>query len=231
MEAAGGCQVIGSGENIGIGPAYRALVEAATTEFILFLECDWRLTGDSPVEHVEAALSLIRRGSADVVRLRSRTRPGWPVNETQFQNRELSYPRWLLGSALYEPRPERLFPGLIRDEEGWLLASSQYANWTNNPHLARRSFVVDHVLPWCGEAGIQLEGLIDEYWDNGGFKVAQGRGLFTHERLDGPRFRAQSLTSRIGYWPRIALRRHLRRIVASRGGARARRRSPGASGV
>jgi hypothetical protein len=208
---------LGDSQNVGIAPAYRKMLDRAQGSHFIFLECDWRLVHASrAARHARAALDLIESQEAAVVRLRSRTRPGWPVNPSQLQNKELTYPYWLLDSTFWEPHPERIFPNHLRrlevGGEDWVLAPARYAGWTNNPHVARVDWLVEHVRPFTRESGKVFEGVIDAHWRELPVDVAQGRGLFTHSRIDGPGFYRQPLHRRIGYPIRMRLRRHLRRL-------------------
>ena len=215
-----GFEPLGDANNIGIGPAYRAMLDQAICPYLIFLECDWRLTHrDHALSHVRAAINVIASEQAALVRLRSRARPGWPVNPSQLQNKELTYPYWLLDSAYWEPRPERIFPEQLRRTEhageDWILAPARYAGWTNNPHVVGVEWLEKHVRPFMGGTGKAFEGLIDDYWKTLPIHVAQGRGLFTHTRIDGPGFYERPLRHRVGYPLRLRLRRRLRRFVNS----------------
>lgn len=213
-----GFEAVGDANNIGIGPAYRELLDRATGEFFVFLECDWRLTRHrDAVAHLQRAAWLIQQDEVQLVRLRSRRRPGWPINPSQLQNRELAHPYWLLDMSLWEPRPERIYPEhLTRLDalgERWVVAAAQHAGWTNNPHIARTDWLREHVRPFTTGPGTAFEGLIDAHWSSLPIRVAQGRGLFTHDRVDGPGHRDRSLHHRIGYPLRLQARRPLRRFT------------------
>ncbi len=210
-----GFEALGSDENIGVGPAYRQLLDRARASNLLFLEDDWRLHRPRQVDaHINAAVQVLRQRAASIVRLRSRRRPGWPVNPSQIQNREMEYPYWLLDCAFWEPHPEALFPEQIVSQsiasENWLLARAPYAGWTNNPHLAPLDFLQTHVRPYTFGIGKHFEGLIDEDWRRLSITVAQGAGLFTHDRRDGPGFTRRHLVERVGYPMRLRWRRYLR---------------------
>ena len=213
-----GYEPLGGSRNIGLGPAYRELLDRATGSHFLFLECDWRLVHPArAATHLRAAMTVVDSRRAAVVRLRSRTRPGWPVNPSQIQNNELAYPYWLLDCALWEPHPEQIFPDKLRRasfaRESWVLAPARYAGWTNNPHVARVEWLVEHVRSFTGAPGSFVEGVIDDYWKRLPVEIAQGRGLFTHSRIDGPGFYQRPLHHRVGYPVRIRVRRHLRRFA------------------
>jgi hypothetical protein len=219
LAAEHGFEPFGDDENIGIGPAYRRLIDRATADHFLYLECDWKaLDPRGAVHHVAAAQRVLDDGIA-VVRLRSRRRPGWPVNPSTMQNRELEYPYWLLEMAFWEPRPDEVYPSLISRRriagEDWLVAKARFAGWTNNPHLARTAFLRTNVRPFTFGTGRELEGLIDRYWEQLEIDVAQGDGAFTHARVDGPGYRCAAnrkawdfLRLRLGRLLRWQRRRH-----------------------
>ncbi len=184
-----GFTALGSSDNVGLGEAYRQCLDRCSTEYATFLECDWVLTGHHPERHLRDALGLIAGGSVDVMRLRSRRRPGWPLNTVIARGRERDHPSWLLESAYWTLRPDKRFPGEIRriftSKEHWYLARSANAAWTNNPHMARSEFLRS-VAERSGRKGAELEPEVNSWWGDSDLTVGQGRGLFTHERVDGP---------------------------------------------
>jgi hypothetical protein len=180
-----GYQYIGAEKNIGIAEGYKRLVAKATGEFFLFLENDWEL-----IAYPNAALAdsryLISANEADIVKLRHRKTPGNPLWSTQFKNRELDSPKHLLDCAHWQDEPDKLFPDKIKryDTYGrvWYTTTSRYANWSNNPHFARTQWLRDNILPQLGAGDIERH--MQPWWEQQEFKVAQGDGLFTHNRLD-----------------------------------------------
>lgn len=176
---------IGSKENMGIAEGYKRLVEFSTGEFFLFLENDWRLL-ENPAASLTDARFLISTGQADIVRLRHRKTPGWPLWTKQFEGNEMQRPTHLLDCVHWQDTPASLFPDYINLTTSynrvWYTATSKNANWTNNPHLARTAFIRENVIPHLGNN--DLEKNIQPWWEQQDFKVAQGDGLFTHDRID-----------------------------------------------
>ncbi len=184
--------------NIGIAQGYKRLVEMATGEYFLFLENDWKLI-DWPSVGLMFGQNLLGNNKADIIRYRHRTNPGSPLWTRQFRGREYDRPSHLLDSLHWSYPPT--FPEItsesfkyhmlssIDDEPivqnktmDWYITSAQYANWTNNPHMAKTQFLKDNILPRLGSRDLELD--IQDWWQEQDFKVAQSDGLFTHERID-----------------------------------------------
>lgn len=200
----------GATENVGIPEGYKRLVERSTGEFFLFLENDWLLL-EPPHVHLGQAKHLLEEGEADIIKLRSRYDPGNPLWTRQYEFNEENKFTHLLDSVHWRERPDRVFPDKIqrrvmhsmdtteplwpnpdpkkelnkpegiKDDE-WFITSSKYANWSNNPHIAKTSFIKENVLPHIGNRDLELD--IQGWWEQQDFKVAQGNGLFKHWRLD-----------------------------------------------
>lgn len=184
-----GFEAIGTSSNVGISAAYAALLERTKCDYACFLECDWILTARRPDDHFAAALELARTGT-DVVRLRSRTRPGWPLNTIVVRGAEETQPQWTLETCYWMRRPDRRFPQISTTEIGsdsFFVTASSFASWTNNPHLAATP-LLQSILERSG--GQELEPAVNEWWAESDLTVAQGRGLFTHQRVDGPSARS-----------------------------------------
>jgi hypothetical protein len=104
----------------------------------------------------------------------------------------------LKGRALYlEAKPEQIFPEAIARKEGeeeLFLTDSRFLNWTNQSVLVRRSFFLKTLMPYVRENpssrtsnGFQSpeRPLNSPWWRNQKFRIAVGRGLFGHQRVDG----------------------------------------------
>jgi hypothetical protein len=174
--------------NVGIGKAFHRLAHAANTEYILLLENDWVIIEDYfPIVHdqLSKAVRMLETGKADVVKLRNRRVPGDPLYTLQFNGREMDSPKHLIECVHWREDPDVDFPDCIKKDEetGLYYAKSTYANHTNNPCLFKKSFYTKNISPFAGD-GIDLEGNIQEWWQNQDFTVAHGEGLFTHYRID-----------------------------------------------
>ena len=180
-----GYQFFGAATNVGIAEGYRRLVERATGELFLFLENDWELLLQ-PSASLADARFLISIEQADVVKLRHRWNPGEPLWSRQFQNREMDSPKHLLDCVHWQFKPDVLYPKQIHRidvyDRPWYLTSSKYANWTNNPHMAKTEWLRENILPHLGDGDIEKH--LQPWWEQQDFKVAQGDGLFKHNRID-----------------------------------------------
>jgi len=174
-----GYEYIGEKNNIGIAQGYTKLLDIVENENFLFLENDWKLLLD-PSSILHDALILLTDGNADLIRLRSRENPGKPLYGMN-KDKELSSPSHLLNCLHWQAHPDILFPNHIQRLREWYVTSSKYANWTNNPYIAKTKWLRDVIVP-MGNGDIEKS--IQRWWEQQDFKVAQGEGLFTHNRLD-----------------------------------------------
>lgn len=170
---------IGSKTNIGIAQAYKRLIEKSTQPFFLFLENDWLLL-DKPDNQISDGISFLDHNAADVIRYRSRRFPGEPLWTYQFKGSEYERPTHLLDSVHWTEHPDESFLEITR-YENWYFASSRNANWTNNPTMFRRDFLIDVILPNIGTRDVEVD--LQPWWEQQDFVVAQSDGLFTHRRI------------------------------------------------
>lgn len=175
---------IGSDTNIGIAAAYKVLVEQSASELFLFLENDWVLLDYSLMEIVLGEKALIDK-EADIVRYRSRKNPGEPLWTRQFSGREYDKPVHLLDCLHWRSDEELAVFKEIKPMgspfKGWYRTDAHYANWTNNPHMAKISFLKEHVLPHLGSGNGEQD--LQSWWEQQDFLVVQGSGLFKHHRI------------------------------------------------
>lgn len=175
-----GYDSFGSPENIGIAEAYKLLAAAISGDYFLFLENDWKLLED-PASAILDGFGLLQLGMADIVRYRHRWFPGNPLWTRQFEGHEYDKASHLLDAIHWsdmEHFPE-VYPLRINDNL-WYQTTAKNANWTNNPHMAHIDFIRDNIVPRLGDRDIEKD--IQSWWHTQDFKVAQGQGLFTHER-------------------------------------------------
>ena len=169
---------IGSPTNIGIAEAYKLLVAFATDDLFLFLENDWELI-EKPHKQISEAADLLKNHEADVIRLRHRDNPGEPLYSRQFKGHENTSPQHMLDCVHWDKHPENF--AQIEKIGNWYLASSRYANWTNNPTMFRTGFLREFIVPRMSG---DIEKAIQPWWAQNDFYVMQGQGLFTHNRID-----------------------------------------------
>ena len=180
--------IISSETNIGIGPAIVSLVEQARCKYCLFLENDWILERN-PKLILKDCVDVLDKGLFDFIRLRSTENPGDPLYTRQFEGRELGCPQHLLdaqhwlGYSLAWKYPE-IVSLHVAKFSSFVYTNSFYGSHTNNPAIFPKEFYLKHVAPFSG-SGVELEGLVIDYWRSANFKVAHNiPGLFTHKRLD-----------------------------------------------
>jgi hypothetical protein len=182
-----GVSYIPSDVNIGIGKAFTALCEFAETDHILILEDDWINLEDTETTYNRLAIgyNVIEDGSVDVVKYRHRRYPGDPLYTRQFAGREMDSPKHLFECLHWRENPHLDFPNIIvKDTQRSLFyCDSMYANHTNNPCMWNKKFYLENISPFAGD-GVALEGAIDGWWQEQGFVVAHGEGLFKHFRID-----------------------------------------------
>jgi len=188
-----GLPYIALDNNLGIGRGFVMLCEQADHPHILLLEDDWELTEDyiTTRERLKASLKMLT-ADTDLVRLRSRKNPGYPLYSREaYEGRELEHydptidatAPHLFEAIHWVENPEMKFPGLIYTENGHYVTNSRWSNWTNNPCLHRRDFYIE-LVSWFGSKGLLLEPEISHWWTRQQFKVAWGEGLFTHNDID-----------------------------------------------
>lgn len=167
----------GASENIGISGGYKELLNSAKEDLFLFLENDWELLRN-PIKQLSEAKEMLDFNLADVVRLRDRNNPGHPLWTRQFEGNEMSRPEHLLDS-IHWTNPDR-FEDVGRWGD-WYSTKAKFANYTNNPTIARTNWLKEQVLPRLSG---DIEKDIQKWWQEQDFIVVQGEGLFTHYRID-----------------------------------------------
>lgn len=177
-----GYEYEGNSRNVGIAEGYGNLLRRAKEDQFMFCENDWQAieTPNDTITTIALATTLISEDVLDLFRLRSRENPGEPLHTRQFQGREYVKSTHLFDALHWEDQPEK-FPEIQEFINGVYFTSSKYANWTNNPTLARTKFLQEYILP-------RLKGDIEKnlqaWWEQQSFRIGAGRGLFTHNRLD-----------------------------------------------
>ncbi|RZJ50739.1 MAG: glycosyltransferase [Chryseobacterium sp.] len=181
---------IGLNNNVGIGAGIKLLAENAVYDHILFLENDWELVEKKDITFSRLKSGLIKLTNGfKVVRYRSRKNPGHPLFSIRHKGNELDYyddwhqctsPHLLESLHWLDPSVE--FPDKIEREGDEFVTTSRWANWTNNPFLINKKFLLETILPFAGES-VSFEKNIASWWVKQNFKIAQGEGLFKHNDL------------------------------------------------
>ena len=199
--------IMGNREQVGIAEAFTQLMnqvrlDHADDPLILFLEEDFRVDSDilkpsSTASRLKEAAYMLQ--SADVVRLRSRKNPGAPDCYHVLFSRQMHllpvFARLSSAMWLEDEELRTQFATIEQCENESLCAQSNEAEWTNNPFLARLSWILDYVVP-IAEAdyatlgsSANLETPLREVpflWSDQNFRVVQTRGMFTHDDVDKP---------------------------------------------
>mgnify|MGYP000311727686 CR=1 FL=1 len=193
-------------DNIGIGSALRLLLERSTQPYVLFLEHDWKMVvdEDSAYMHMHEAVEMLSERSIDLVRLRHRTNPGFPLHSQRlYEGQELRvfdptsqswYPH-LLGCVHWVDDPVKAFPQHIHRVGSFFVASAEHANWTNNPFITRRE-VVSKTLDAIPRGNSEIETDVAHWWTQQPWQVGHGQGLFTHSDLRPKKSRLRYIISR-----------------------------------
>jgi hypothetical protein len=195
--------VMGTGENVGILRALIEMINATTTPYFMFAECDFELveTEQAVSDVLNDAMKLIREKSVSVVRLINRKKPG-PVyslngkdSSTQFDK---AFP-YKLETLHVLDTPENMFPDAFTIVDGggynrkWYVCSFINNIWSNQIFLADMKFMKETILPLLEKSKNAnkyngAEKMLDaQCTATGALKdglIAQGDGLFTHNRLN-----------------------------------------------
>lgn len=149
-------------------------------------------------------------GYSDIVNYLLYYRPVAPEPEVDISGlTRTSWQRWIRriakpynlhrmkGRGLYvEKYPEKLFPDAIKKtEDGVWIGDSSCMDWTDQSVLCKRIFFTDILMPYVDahpsssstHNGFQCpEPPLDcRWWRRQHFKIGQGPGIFTHNRIDG----------------------------------------------
>lgn len=179
--------IIGETDNIGIGKAFYKLTDNSKNNYVLLLEHDWHLIEDIDTTRIRLmdGINLIGNGFK-CVRYRHRETPGIPHFSFSFKGRELDYydseiqaysPHLL--DSIHWLDPDKKFPDKFKKDGEYVMTTSKWANFTNNPCMYDKHFYESLMYDFSGN-NIELEGKISKWWNRQNFKVAQGEGLFCH---------------------------------------------------
>jgi len=184
-----GLRLLSSPDNIGIGPAFAELANAASHPFFLFLENDWPCIEPAAItrQRLARGVALLENDTAQAVRFRHRAKYGHPLySRARCEGHELTAENktHILDSAHWRAAPDVDFPDHIfrQDIDGdpWFFASAAHAAFTNNPCLYRTNFARDQIAPRGMVPGLESESALQDWWRSQPLTVAMGAGLFTH---------------------------------------------------
>jgi len=202
-------EILGNEENTGILRALIDLVNATKTKYFIFAECDFKLIHDKETTDkvLKQSIKLIEEKDVQVVRLRDRKNPGEPMIARKFvpaKDSELQDYKfdqdftYKLETVMFLDNPDEKFPGVFEvidyDSRWYKCADKGCAPWSNNIFITTTEFMKKKVFPILrARSGVNASGRNDEVFAKleaelieklSGYNVAQGPGLFTHERLD-----------------------------------------------
>jgi GT2 family glycosyltransferase len=182
-------------DNGKMGSGFRAIYEHANYNYILFLENDFcnYTTKEETRAYLDTALDVLQNHGVDSVRGRSRTNPGDPNYSMQYyrdifqylsRDEMISKYYFYLSESMYWLDPAREYPEYIRELiPGWLVSSSKYCQYTNNPYICSKAFFERAILPYATPGSdIETAGIVDG-WFNGNYTCVFGHGIFTHKRI------------------------------------------------
>lgn len=192
-------RILGDQTNVGIARGIVYLTNNATKPYFLLLERDFWLVEPVTcvVEQLNSGVELLKTNDVHVVRYRSQRkagRPNWAENfflgheEDAFVGRQpnlacnIHYWIWDIAAKW----PDTFW--VCGENPKYICSDSYYCNWTNNPQLwsiawwnkeyVERFDKFKRNDPWWDlEAYMNWE---PHSWNDRGFIVAQGDGLFKH---------------------------------------------------
>lgn len=160
------------------------LMHLLKCKYVLFLEEDFKLTANaSQVElQINQALKMLSLGLVRVVRLRSRRLAGYPnwAHMTYIAKGNVGKLH-ALHSVHWFDDPSLHYDHIFKCGQNPSIWCSKFpVDFTLNPFISDRLWWIQNVTPlFTGD-----EGKMSENWASLGHNVAQGEGLFTHDRLD-----------------------------------------------
>ncbi len=103
----------------------------------------------------------------------------------------------LKGWSIYAPESlgKSLFPDVVQyySDDDYYVTDSAYLPWTNQSILMKRDFFLNMIIAYAESAdttrringfrNLEIE-MNSNFWQQGHFKIAIPKGLFTHQRID-----------------------------------------------
>jgi len=194
--------VMGGPTNTGIIGGMIEMIQATTTPYFIFAECDFKLVNDEATTKkiLKEAMKLMEEKDVQLVRLRDKKRPGEPLGSRAFApvpdeqlpnyTFDATFP-YKIEVVMFpgDIQPDKAFPGLferIDYDTPWYKTTSEHAPWSNNIFIARTDFLKEKLLPLLETNREMPSTSMEEYLIHNlnGYSVAAGNGLFMHERDD-----------------------------------------------
>jgi hypothetical protein len=178
-------------DNGNMASGFKSIYENAKYENILFLENDfiiYKNINDTKNFYDNCLFFLTKY---DVVRGRSRTKPGIPNYAYDLRHTdpsELIHHHHLAESIYWLEDPELIYPTKIEKlthteilgNEKWYKSTSESCSYTNNPYACSKTFFKENIYPYL-EYGKNIEEQMLDVWGKN-HKCIFGPGLFTHDR-------------------------------------------------
>lgn len=203
-------RILGDGSVTRVDVAWRKIFTEATSKYVLLLEKDFVLveSRERVIEQISAAIDMLDRGVADVVRLRSRRDPGDPdFGKLQYGGHPRDVlvkgqPNLLCNLFNFIEDPDvfwgEKFVRKCRAEPVFYCSPSEWCNWTNNPVLLSPRFWFQYLDQWVDSQNHfahnekwvnhnfeHVMNFVPSAWNERNFTIAYGEGLFRHEEIDG----------------------------------------------
>lgn len=191
-------KVLQSPENEGILRGINWLMGNSTHKHFMFLEKDFRLAEplSCVLEQLIAGVEIIESDVAQVVKYRSRYNAGKPNwAEVSYKGREEDIfdiqPNLLCNFYHWIDEPAKRWPDhfdVCHEHPVFFCVDSFFCNWTNNPFLINKLWWFEHFMLKFPEirnptSDFGLESFMNwhhEIWNDAGWTVASGDGLFKH---------------------------------------------------
>jgi len=197
-------------DNLGILENIAATAECLSTEFFLFVENDCPIieTRDEAKKQLVRSLKVLEREDVIMSRLRSTRHPGEDFDGLRKYRalyqagifpalKRILRPgkvKRLSGYARYDSvnamkRHNSFFEDLGDD---YYLVECTIMPWTNQSILIKRNIFLERIIPHARQVNtkrgantlpnLEIELNKSTFWQNSGWKILSGPGLFTHKR-------------------------------------------------
>lgn len=189
-------------KNTGIIGGMLEMIQATTTKYFIFAECDFELVNDEATTKkiLNETIKLMKEKDVQLVRLRDKKQPGEPLGSRDFAPvPDEQLPNYTFDSSFPykievvmfpgDIQPDKVFPGLferIDYDTPWYKTTSENAPWSNNIFIAKTDFLKEKLVPLLEKNRDMPSTSMEQYLIQhlSGYNVAAGNGLFKHNRLD-----------------------------------------------
>jgi len=178
--------IYGNAKNVGITGGFKELVLNTKSKYFIFAENDFQLTQsiEKTKQILQDSLSLLEDYDVQIVKLRDRINYGEPLYTKTTEKLNMDFP-YKLESLHFITEPELTFPNtfeIINLNYKWYKCGYEHQKWSNNIFIAKTNWLKESVLPLLDNADFMMENTLIDTLKN--YNLANGDGLFTHNRLD-----------------------------------------------